>query len=165
MPYRRSRHANLHFKERWACEVLGWRWTSKLCKHIHLNTYTCTASVQQQGFTNCRNDMKFLMVDRVKSWKHQFTQADRCPWLAAFCAITGFVWPLATVRKSKELACTEGWDNNGGFKLVSVFAFHRRYISQQPFGWLAPFLFLYVLQHLGTRRVWYRDQAKIFHIP
>lgn len=64
-------------------------------------------------------------------------------------------WTPGTVWKSKELDCSKGWDSNGGFKLVSVFPLHRRYISQQTFGWLAPFLFLsYVLQHLGTKEVW-----------
>lgn len=81
------------------------------------------------------------------------------------CAVTGFVWSLGADKKSKEFARSEDWDNNRGFKLVSVSALHRRYISQQPFPWLAPFLFFsYVLQHLRTRGVWYKDQAKTFCI-
>jgi len=71
--------------------------------------------------------MKFLLtVDHVKSWKQQLTRADKHPRLAAFCAVTGFVGASGTARKSKELACSEGWDDNRGFKLVSAFALHRR---------------------------------------
>ena len=135
-------------------------------EHVHLHGVRTAAGLTTfLSLSTARVTWSFFSrVDHVKSWKHQFTQADKCPWLPAFCAVTGFVWSLGTVRKSKELPCSDSWDN-GGFKLASVFALHRRYISQQPLGWLALFLFLsYVLQHLGTRGVWYRDQAKIFHI-
>lgn len=167
--YRKHRHGSLHFEGRWDCGVLGWQWKPKL--HT---TYTQMRTPAQHPhgsradqlsvFTKNQSDTKFLFnggpCQELETSVHSSRQMS-----LVTCAVTGFVWSLGADWKRQEFARSEGWDNNRGFKRVSVLALHRRYVSQQPFGWLAPFLFFsYVLHHLRTRGVWYRDQAKTFRI-